>query len=642
MGGGICMTTIVNCVALIVLAINMIFFFSNRYLLTKASHYYRICLILTLITAIVNTIQTESLEYFSPAPWIVKLCITADYALMIFTTTVLALYLICKICEHVHTVTSLFNAHLSLIIIFVLACITLLLNVPYGFIFTFNKAGILSDGTLPFLPYFFLFPQISVVFAYTVAYKKYLMKSVKLAFIESIFAAALCICISIVFDGVSILILAIVLIELIFFLNFQNFRTGVNSLTNLNGERGFSKEVNGRIKSGNSFKAYLIKLRNHAIIKQNYGHRAGNEILYLFAFNLEKLFHGEVVFHLHGTTFSLILPHISKDESDKDTEKLINYLEKNIEYRGNTIKLEYTLSENIHTNETNADIFYEKMEYACEIARKEKRKYIFCTPQLDESRTRMAYLINRMQAITVEAGFELWFQPIYRVATKSFTNMEVLLRLKEKDGSYISPGEFIPIAENTGQIIPITEFVIKETCRILSDCNELSSMKVSINLPMIQLTDPSFEKKLDEIVDRYGISHDRINFEFTERVILDDLDVAEKNMRRLARSGYSFYLDDFGIGYSNFNCVLRLPLRTIKLDMSLTSTTKRLSENFGIVNVLTDLFHNMGLTVVAEGAETSEQVQLLKLYGVDGIQGYYFARPMPLEKLIKFLEENDH
>jgi EAL domain-containing protein (putative c-di-GMP-specific phosphodiesterase class I) len=247
-----------------------------------------------------------------------------------------------------------------------------------------------------------------------------------------------------------------------------------------------------------------------------------------------------------------------------------------------------------------------------------------------------------MQAITVEAGFELWFQPIYRVATKSFTNMEVLLRLKEKDGSYISPGEFIPIAENTGQIIPITEFVIKETCRILSDCNELSSMKVSINLPMIQLTDPSFEKKLDEIVGRYGISHDRINFEFTERVILDDLNVAEKNMRRLARSGYSFYLDDFGIGYSNFNCVLRLPLRTIKLDMSLTSTTKRLSENFGIVNVLTDLFHNMGLTVVAEGAETSEQVQLLKLYGVDGIQGYYFARPMPLEKLIKFLEENNH
>ena len=282
------------------------------------------------------------------------------------------------------------------------------------------------------------------------------------------------------------------------------------------------------------------------------------------------------------------------------------------------------------------------MEYACEIARKEKRKYIFCTPQLDESRTRMSYLINRMQAITVEAGFELWFQPIYRVATKSFTNMEVLLRLKEKDGSYISPGEFIPIAENTGQIIPITEFVIKETCRILSDCNELSSMKVSINLPMIQLTDPSFEKKLDEIVDRYGISHDRINFEFTERVILDDLDVAEKNMRRLARSGYSFYLDDFGIGYSNFNCVLRLPLRTIKLDMSLMSTTKRLSENFGIVNVLTDLFHNMGLTVVAEGAETSEQVQLLKQYGVDGIQGYYFARPMPLEKLIKFLEENNH
>jgi EAL domain-containing protein (putative c-di-GMP-specific phosphodiesterase class I) len=244
-----------------------------------------------------------------------------------------------------------------------------------------------------------------------------------------------------------------------------------------------------------------------------------------------------------------------------------------------------------------------------------------------------------MEKISSEEGFEIWFQPVYSNSNKAFTSIEVLLRLKEKSGSFISPAEFIPIAENTGQIVPITWFVIEETCKALAENAELDGLSASINLPMIHLVDPGFESRLNRIVDGYGLSHERISFEFTERVILDDLDVAEKNMRKLSNSGYSFYLDDFGVGYSNFNCAMRLPLKTVKLDMSLTATTEKLKENNNLVCILTDLFHDMGLHVVAEGAETAEQVELLQKYGVDGIQGYYFAKPMPLAKLRKFLKK---
>ena len=111
-------------------------------------------------------------------------------------------------------------------------------------------------------------------------------------------------------------------------------------------------------------------------------------------------------------------------------------------------------------------------------------------------------------------------------------------------------------------------------------------------------------------------------------------------MKKLAESGYTFHLDDFGVGYSNFNCVLRLPLKTVKLDMTLTSTVEKSSEsNNNIVYILTDLFHDMGLNVVAEGAESSEHVEMLSSFGVDAIQGYFFARPMPLEKLKEFLSD---
>lgn len=111
-------------------------------------------------------------------------------------------------------------------------------------------------------------------------------------------------------------------------------------------------------------------------------------------------------------------------------------------------------------------------------------------------------------------------------------------------------------------------------------------------------------------------------------------------MRRLSRSGYTFYLDDFGTGYSNFECVLKLPLKTIKLDMSLTSTVEALKSNYGLVKVLTALFHKMGLNVVAEGAETEEQIEILKSYNVDGIQGYYYTKPLPLDSVAEFLEKS--
>ena len=110
-------------------------------------------------------------------------------------------------------------------------------------------------------------------------------------------------------------------------------------------------------------------------------------------------------------------------------------------------------------------------------------------------------------------------------------------------------------------------------------------------------------------------------------------------MKKLTESGYTFYLDDFGVGYSNFNCVLQLPIRTVKLDMSLTSASAISNDNYGLVKILTDLFHDMGLRVVAEGAETDEQVSILTEYGVDGIQGYYYARPMPINRLIDFLKK---
>ena len=169
---------------------------------------------------------------------------------------------------------------------------------------------------------------------------------------------------------------------------------------------------------------------------------------------------------------------------------------------------------------------------------------------------------------------------------------------------------------------------------------ELKDVSVSVNLPMAQLLEKGFSARLNSIVDRAGLSHHRICLEFTERAILESFEQTMEVMEELTRDGYRFYLDDFGSGYSNFNCLLQLPFQIIKLDACLIRSVRKGEDNYAMVRTLTKLFHDMRLDVIAEGAETMEEVAALKQQGVDRIQGYALARPMPADALLAFCREH--
>lgn len=632
------MTVLGSCFALGIVFLICLVFFRNKYFLTRASKYYIVCLLLTLVSAVVNVVKIYVVRS-TYSPTTVYAVSTVNLLFTIFTAMMLAMYLVVKVVEHIYDDNIIF-AKVSLITLFSIFTVITIANIYTGWLFRVTPDGKEEFGEFYFLPYVFIALELVLLCYYFLKHRKRLSKTIRIAMYESILMVAFCVVLKNIHDDLPISILAIAFVELVFFLNFQNHRNGVNTLTKLNDGRSFYNEVAKRIRWNEPFKVYLIKLKNIGIIRGNYGHRAGDEVLYLFSFAFDKLFSGGIPFHMHGATFALVLP-CDEDGSPEQTSKLLEFLDKEITYKDQNFKFDYTVAENVIGDESDADLFHERLEYATEVARLTNQNYIKCTEELETARLRKKYLINRLQTINRECGYEIWFQPIFNVGLKKFVSAEILLRLKEADGSFISPAEFIPIAENTGQIVPITWFVIEEACRALSENRELDKIRVSINLPMNILVDKSFESKLNGIVDSYGLPHERFSFEFTERVIIDDLDLAEKNMKKLAESGYTFHLDDFGVGYSNFNCVLRLPLKTIKLDMTLTATTEKTADSSNIVNILTDLFHDMGLNVVAEGAESSEQVEILSTFGVDGIQGYFFAKPMPLDKLKEFLTNKE-
>ena len=157
---------------------------------------------------------------------------------------------------------------------------------------------------------------------------------------------------------------------------------------------------------------------------------------------------------------------------------------------------------------------------------------------------------------------------------------------------------------------------------------------------MTQMLEKGFVPRFKSIVDQAGISHEQICIEFTERTIMENFQQLKVIMSDLSDEGFRFYLDDFGEGYSNFNCILQLPFDIVKLDRSLMKSNWKGESSFATIRTLTKLLHDMDLTVVAEGAETALQVKALATQGVDRIQGFALAVPMPADKLVQFYREH--
>ena len=217
--------------------------------------------------------------------------------------------------------------------------------------------------------------------------------------------------------------------------------------------------------------------------------------------------------------------------------------------------------------------------------------------------------------------------------------MEALLRLKDTDGTMISPAEFIPVAEEVGLIDKIGWIVLDKVCAFLSHHPELDIRTASVNMSMQQFMDFGFTDKIEECLQRHQLQPGRIRIEITERMISENPQRTAEILQSLTENGIQFYLDDFGMGYSNFAGVLSLPIETIKLDMTLVHGALESERKFIVLKSIITMLRRAGYSVVAEGIETEEQANILKGLGADRLQGYYYYRPMPENDILKLFEK---
>ena len=630
--------------ALGLIIILCIFFFdskSSMRFMSAASKLFICCLVTTAMTALVDLLTGHLQELEQVPLWQNMLANTVYFVVNIVSTTFIALYLFTKILEHTHERHCMRNACIGLSVLFVVYMAFVVANLWNGCLFYFDENGKYYRGPLNAVGYLVTLLQLVLVGICYWRNRENANRPMRRVLTQLFPIIPLCILIQRMYPQIMLNGFTMVLVETVLFLTFQGQRQGVHSLTELNDRHRFFTEINHRIAKKEPFQVFLINIKDFGTINQKYGHLFGDEFLYHFAFSLERLLKGSLSFHMNGTVFAVIMRYTYQNAAERQSGELLEFLENGIQCADQHVVADYVMVHYISDGmETTAAELYENMEYSCARSYDRKQRYVCCTGEVRKEMTRRRYLRERIQVVDRLHGFEVWFQPIQCIATGKFCSMEALIRLREPDGTLISPAEFIPLAEQTGHIAPITWFVLEEVCRVLKYNKKLEDVSVSINLPMTQLLEKGFVPRFTGIVDQAGVEHRRICIEFTERAILENFRQTMEVMDQLTAEGFRFYLDDFGTGYSNFNCLLQLPFQIIKLDTNLVHTVKNGVTDYTMVRTLTKLFHDMDLVVVAEGAETEEEVRMLTEQGVDRIQGFALARPMPIERLLKFYQDH--
>lgn len=234
---------------------------------------------------------------------------------------------------------------------------------------------------------------------------------------------------------------------------------------------------------------------------------------------------------------------------------------------------------------------------------------------------------------------EMYYQPIYDVKAGICHSAEALIRIKDPDYGLISPAFFIPAAESQGLIIPLGDTVLDLVFRFISehDLDALGLSCMEINLSVAQCMERTLPEKIRFLQQKYGIDPGRIILEITETTFENISDVMLENVNELLEMGYSFALDDYGIGYSSIQRVNHLPLKLVKIDKSMLDEIS--SPNGRIILEHTvHMMQSIGKQLVIEGAETLEVVQALERMGCDYIQGYFFSRPLPADEFLRSME----
>ena len=274
----------------------------------------------------------------------------------------------------------------------------------------------------------------------------------------------------------------------------------------------------------------------------------------------------------------------------------------------------------------------------------EPGEVIYANSDILEKGRRESKILMKVRSAMNNDGFDVFLQPIYSNSKKRFTCAEALVRLYDQEMGMISPAEFIPIAEKHGYIQGMGEIVLRKVCNFFKE-NDLKQMGVEyihVNLSTLECMRDDLEDSLTAIIDSTGLPRECIHFEITETAAVASKERLAKHMNHMIDKGIKFAMDDYGSGYSNVSTIIDYPFSSIKLDKSLIWPAVSSGLARTVLDYNIQLIDNLGISIVAEGVETDEQLQMVNVMGVEYIQGFYYSKPLPGGDYIDFIKEHNN
>ncbi|ENZ9534267.1 TPA: EAL domain-containing protein [Clostridioides difficile] len=380
-------------------------------------------------------------------------------------------------------------------------------------------------------------------------------------------------------------------------------------------------------------------INNFKMINDTFGYEFGDNLLITIAKALkEELTEGEVYARLSSDYFAIFCDY--KNGRNKIIRKLDN-IRSNIE-SNLSIVFEISLCVGIYfVEEGEVDIqkAVNKANMARSVAKGKNINYAIYNEDVRNKLSEESMILDDIKIALVKNQFEVYYQPKFSLVTGEMIGSEALIRWNHPEHGFISPAVFIPIAEKSKLILKIGRFVFERVCNDLYEWKKQGKkiVPVSVNLSRVELYQPDIVKFINKTIKMYNLSSDFIEIEITETVAINELNILKNVLNELRTYGFSISMDDFGTGYSSISCLRDMPIDILKLDKSFLDGIEHDERSRNIAKSIVSLAKSLDLVVIIEGVESKEQAELMKQFGCDLVQGFYFARPMPAKNFLDLL-----
>ncbi|MBX9832043.1 MAG: EAL domain-containing protein, partial [Burkholderiaceae bacterium] len=390
----------------------------------------------------------------------------------------------------------------------------------------------------------------------------------------------------------------------------------------------------------------LLDLDHFQTVNDSFGHSVGDSLLTSVAERLQQ--HAppnSLVARLGGDEFALLLPHNETDADKTLAQSLAAQLVAALSRPHQISERRLRVGASVGIAEldgevTDVDELLVRADIALYDAKSHGRgRAAEYTSALGERTRRRARVEEGLRQAVRNDELSLHWQPKVELSTWKITGTEALLRWESPHLGKVSPGEFIPVAEQEGLMDLIGLWALRHAC----ECgqNQLSGVLVSVNVSPVQLADPQFVPMVQSVLESTGLPAERLELEITESVFIEDTDVALEQLHALHALGVRVALDDFGTGYSSLSYLCRFPFSTLKIDRSFVEEAMVRPEALAVVHHIAQLARSLNMRTVCEGVETSEQLAMVIAAGIDEVQGYLMSPPRPLEFFSTFTKDWD-